>query len=93
MDYVGWHYYLIDTGKVVKLLRASNKRGLNFRLKRMRETCAAGEMELDAIMRSLASYILPAIMGIGEGDTWYLRQRVLHDFVFSRDPEESQVRP
>ncbi len=50
VDYVGWHYYLTDTGKVVKRLRASNKRRFKRRLKHMKEAYAAGDMELDAIM-------------------------------------------
>ena len=31
-DYVGWHFYLTDTGKVIRLLRTSNKRRFKRRL-------------------------------------------------------------
>lgn len=89
MDYVGWHYYLTDTGKVIKRLRASNKRRFKRRLKWMREAYARGDMELDAILRSLASYN----GHLERGDTWHLRRRVFGNLAFARDSEELQTAP
>ena len=38
VDYVGWHFYLTDTGKVIRRLRSSGKRRFKRRLKKfMRE--------------------------------------------------------
>ena len=31
VDYLGWHFYLTDTGKVIKKLRTQNKKRLNKR--------------------------------------------------------------
>ena len=89
VDYLGWHYYLTDTGKVVKRLRASNKRRLKRRLKRMREAYAAGTMELDPILESLAGY-----RGhLERGSTWRLRERVWHGLVFARNDGASEDPP
>ena len=85
---MGWHYYLNDTGKVIKRLRASNKRRFKRRLKRVREAYANGEMDLDTILRSLANYN----GHLERGDTWHLRQRVFGNLAFSRDLAEVRLR-
>ena len=89
VDYVGWHYYLTDTGKVIKRLRASNKRRFKRRLKRMREAYARGEVDLDAVLRSLASYN----GHLERGDTWQLRGRVYRDLILARDSWEPGATP
>ena len=35
VDYVGWHFYITDTGKVVRKLRNSNKKSLKRRFRKM----------------------------------------------------------
>lgn len=87
VEYLGWRFYLTDTGKVIKRLRASNKRRFKRRLKRMQKAYACGEMELDAIMRSLASYN----GHLDRGDTWHLRQRTFRDFVLARGSGEKAL--
>ena len=68
---MGWHFHLTNTGKVIKRLRASNKRRFKRRLKRMREAYACGELDAEPILRSLASYN----GHLERGDTWQLRRR------------------
>jgi retron-type reverse transcriptase len=35
VDYLGWHFYLSDSGKVIRKLRTSNKRSLKKRIKKI----------------------------------------------------------
>lgn len=55
-DYLGWHFYLTDSGKVIRRLRTSSKRRFKRRLKSFTRKYSAGEITLDKINRSLASY-------------------------------------
>lgn len=84
VDYLGFHFYLTDTGKVVRRLRASNKRRLKRRLKGFRHGYAEGTVELDAIQRSLASY-----MGhLSHGHTYRMRAKTMSHLVLRRDRSE-----
>lgn len=56
VDYLGFHFYLSETGKVIKTLRQSAKKRLKKKLRNYRHAYAAGKLELDAISQSVASY-------------------------------------
>jgi len=56
VDYLGWHFYLTDTGKIVKRLRRSNKRRFKRRMKSFMKKYSEGSISLDEIKMSLASY-------------------------------------
>ena len=80
VDYLGWHFYLTDTGKVIRRLRTANKRRFKRRLKRFQWEYASGLTDFDAIKRSLASY-----KGhLQHGHTWKLRKEVYRRFVLVR---------
>ena len=66
VDYLGWHFYLTDTGKVIRKLRRSNKKRFKGRLKAFAKKYAKGEIKLDEIKASLASYN----GHLGHGHTW-----------------------
>lgn len=71
VDYVGWHFYPTETGKVIRKLRTSNQRRFMRRLKLFRRQYASGEIDLEDIKRSLASY-----RGhLSHGHTWKLRKK------------------
>ena len=80
VDYVGWHFYLTDTGKVIRRLRTSNKRRFKRRLKAFQKKYARGEKTYEEIRRSLASY------GghLRQGHTWRLRKHVFGKLVLTR---------
>ena len=81
VDYLGWHFYLTDTGKVVRRLRTSNKRSFKRRLRAFKTKYRTGELEADAIWRSIASY-----RGHLKHDhTWKLQSRLLGGFVLTRE--------
>ena len=76
VDYVGWRFYLTETGKVIRRLRAGSKRRFKRRLKLFERQYAAGEKDLDAIERSLASY-----RGhLAHGHTWKLSKKLFGRF-------------
>lgn len=57
VDYLGFHFYLTDGGRVVRKLRTSNKKRMKRKLKRFRHAYRTGKMDKAAIDRSLASYM------------------------------------
>lgn len=84
VDYLGWRFYLTESGKVIRRLRTSNKRRFKRRLKAFQEKYRRGEMDLDAIRRSLASYS----GHLKHGHTWKLQGKVYGSFVLTRAPKE-----
>jgi len=73
IDYLGWHFYLTETGKVVRRLRPSNKRRLKRRIRKLRAQVAEGEVTQEQARR-----IVAGIDGhLRQGDTGALRQHVL----------------
>ncbi len=80
VDYLGWHFYLSDTGKVIRKLRSSNKRRFKRRLKAFEQKYAQGEMTSEEIRRSLVSYN----GHLKHGHTWKLRRHVYREFVLRR---------
>lgn len=84
VDYVGWRFYLTDTGKVIRRLRTSNKRRFKRRLKAFQKKYRSREMDFDAIKRSLASY------GghLKHGHTWKLQAKIYGGFVLTKAPKE-----
>lgn len=86
VDYIGWHFYLTDRGKVIKRLRNSNKRRFKRRLKSFARKYAKDEVELDAIKRSLVSYN----GHLKHGHTWKLRKHVYSGFVLKRQETEDK---
>lgn len=86
VDYLGWHFYLTDTGKVIRRLRTSNKRRFKRRLKAFQEKYRSGEMDYDAIKRSLSSYD----GHLQHGHTWKLKTKVYGNFVLTKAPKREK---
>ena len=87
VDYVGWRFYLTDTGKVIRRLRTGNKRRFKRRLKLFQRQYAEGRKDLDAIKRSLASY-----RGhLCHGHTWKLSKKVFGKFVLVRPARKEET--
>jgi hypothetical protein len=55
VDYLGWHFYLTETGKVVKKLRASSKVRIKRRMKGLQKGYGSGKLSFDDVNRSMAS--------------------------------------
>ena len=84
VDFLGWRFYMTDTGKIIRRLRTSNKKRFKRRLKAFQKQYADGTKTLDEITQSLNSY-----RGhLKYGHTWKLRKHVYKNFVLSRHKEE-----
>ena len=90
VDFLGFRFYLTDTGKVIRRLRTSNKRRWKRRLKKYKEEYRVGNKSLEGITRSVASYS----GHLAHGHTWKLRKKVMGSFVLthaSKNEEEVMV--
>ena len=64
-------------------MRTSNKRRFKRRLKAFQEKYRSGEMDYDAIKRSLASYN----GHLSHGHTWKLKAKIYGVFVLTKTPK------
>ena len=81
VDYLGWHFYLTDTGKVIRKLRTSNKRRFKRRLKAFERKYALGELTPEEIRRSLISYN----GHLKHGHAWKLKKHVYGRFTLRKE--------
>ena len=80
VDYLGFHFFLTDTGKVIRRLRTKNKQRIRRRLKAYQRAYAKGKIEFSAIRRSLDSYQGHLV----HGHTYRLRKNLRKGFVLKR---------
>ena len=83
VDFLGFRFYLTDTGKVIRRLRTSNKRLWKRRLKKYKEEYRVGNKSLEDITRSVASYS----GHLAHGHTWKLRNKVMGGYVLTHAPK------
>ena len=87
IDYVGWRFYLTDTGKIIRRLRTSAKKRYKRRLKLFQRQYAEWEIDFDRIKQSLASY-----RGhLKHGHTWKLCRKTLGTVVLVRHAEDRRL--
>ena len=56
VDYLGWHYYLTQTGKVIKKLRTANKKKYKRRLKYLQKLETTHKIPMSKVLEVLVSY-------------------------------------
>ena len=83
VDYLGWHFYLTDSGKVIKRLRTQNKWKLKRRLKGLQKGYSEGRLTIEDIKRSTAS----TNGHLMHGHTWKLKQKLYRKTVYTRNTE------
>ena len=85
VDYLGFRFYLTDTGKVIRRLRTGSKRRWKRRLKKMERQYREDEITFEEISRSIASY-----KGhLKHGHTYRLKRKVFHDFVLTKEKKNA----
>lgn len=87
VDFLGWHFYLTDTGKVIRRLRTSNKKRFKRRMKLYQKQYAAGKKTLEEITRSVRSYN----GHLKHGHTWKLRKRLYGNLIFTKNNDRSRT--
>jgi len=80
VDYLGWHFYLSETGKVIRKLRTSNKKRLKRRLRLLQKEYRDWTIDFDAVKRSLVSTHGHLI----HGHTYRLRSKLSEKTIFTR---------
>ena len=80
VDFLGFRFYLTDTGKVVKRLRTSNKKRWKRRLKKFQREYKEGNKNLEEILKSLNSYS----GHLSHGHTYKLRKHVYSNFLLRK---------
>lgn len=81
VDYLGYHLYLTETGKVIEKVRQQTKYKYKRKLKYMQKAYARGELKLPEIKQVLSSYHAH----LSHGHTYKLEKRVLGEFVLRKD--------
>lgn len=81
VDFLGFRFYLTDTGKVIRKLRTSNKRRWKRRLRKFKDDYRNGKKSLDDIMLSMNSYH----GHLRHGHTFKLQKKVMKSLVLSRE--------
>lgn len=80
VDYLGFHFYLTDTGKVIRKLRNSSKKRFKRRLKTLQRDYKNGSKSLEDIKMSLSSY-----KGhLKHGHTYMLKKKIYNNFVLKK---------
>lgn len=85
VDYLGFHIYLTETGKVIRKLRQRSKKGMKRRLQVYRRQYAAGELDWPEVRQRLMGWLGHA----RHGHTWHLQVKILRKAVFIKDWEKN----
>ncbi len=77
VDYLGFHFYLTDTGKVIKTLRQSRKKRIKKRLSSFKKLYKKGDIDIDTVARSVVS-----MKGhLSHGHTYRLQKNIFNNFI------------
>lgn len=80
VEFLGYRFFLTDTGKVIKKMRTASKKRFKRRLKKVENDYAQGAISLDDAQNTIASY-----KGhLKHGHTYRLRENVYKDFILVR---------
>ena len=72
IDFLGFHTYLTQTGKVVRKVRAKSIDNMKRKIRKFRGLVDSGKMTLDSVVQSYASWT----GHISHGNTYHLRQNM-----------------
>ena len=76
-DYLGFHFYLTDSGKVIRKVRQQTKYKFKRKLKSMQRQYAEGKLQLEEVRQVLCSYQAH----LSHGHAYSLRKTVMSGFV------------
>lgn len=72
IDFLGFHTYLTDTGKIVRKVRVKSINNMKRKIRKYRKLVNAGRMSLENVVQSYASWC----GHISHGNTYHLRQNM-----------------
>ena len=80
VDYLGFHFYLTDTGKVIRKLRQSGKKRMKKKMAAFRRMYKNDKITTRAVRASLVSYT----GHLKHGHTYHLRKNILDNLVLQK---------
>ena len=86
VDYLGWHIYLTDTGKVIRKVKQQTKYRYKRKLRFFEYAYAHDLVELKDISQTLSSYHAH----LSYGHTYKLQKRILGEFLLCKDPDNNR---
>lgn len=81
VDYLGWHFYLTGSGKVIRKLRNSKKRSLKRHFKKMAQNYQDWQIDFEDIKRRVKSTNGHLI----HGNTYRLRNKLSRETVYTHN--------
>lgn len=86
VEYVGFHFYLTDSGKVIRKVRTSTKKRYKRRMKKLQTDYADGKITIGQVKKSI-----PGFVGhLSRGHTYRLIKSVHRDFVLRLNTSENK---
>jgi len=82
VDYLGWHIYLTETGKVIRKVKPQTKNRYKRKLSYFEYAYAHDLVELKDISQTMSSYRAH----LSYGHTYKLQKRILGKFVLRKNP-------
>lgn len=83
VEYLGWRYYLSETGAVVRRLKKHSLTRWKHRLQKLQEEYAEGQVDIDKVKESIISYR----NHMHYGNTYMLYGKVMRQCVWTRNEE------
>lgn len=80
VEFLGWKFYLTDTGKVIRKMKKQSRVRFRRRLKKLKKDYETGAIQLEDVKASLASYKGHLM----HGHTYKMKQNELRKFVLSK---------
>ena len=80
IDFLGFHFYLSESGKVIRKVRGRTKTKYHRRLKQMQYLFSEGSVSADDVHQVLASYKAH----LDHGHTWKLQRKSMSTFFLTR---------
>lgn len=85
IDFLGFHTYITNTGKVVRKVRAKSIDNMKRKIRKYRQLVDSGKMTLESVVQSYASWC----GHISHGNTYHLRKN-MDAYFFAYFPELKQ---
>ena len=83
VDYLGWHFYMTDTGKVIRKVRQRTKIKYKRKLRYFQRAYSDGDVKLEDIKQTISSYR----SHLSFGHTYKLQKKALGNYVLKKSAE------
>lgn len=75
-DFLGFHFYLTETGKVIRKVMLKSKKNMRRAMKNFARKYSQGLVDFETIRQSISSYCAH----MRQGHTFFLRKKILNQF-------------